>query len=104
MRGGKREGAGRKLGSASKRTREIADKAAENGEMPLEYMLRVMRDKTVDYQRRDWAADKAAPYVHNRLAAVEHTGKDGGAIEQKIDLESIATWLIGLGLRPEGVK
>ncbi len=42
-RGGARENAGRKAGSATKRTREIADKAAEEGATPLNVMLDNMR-------------------------------------------------------------
>jgi hypothetical protein len=36
------------------------------GEMPLEYMLRVMRDRTADQKRRDRMAVLAAPYCHLR--------------------------------------
>lgn len=84
--GGARKGAGRKKGSATKRTREIADKAAEEGITPLEYMLQIMRgeevseDEKVQIARealRFEAAKAAAPYMHPRLAAVEHTGADG---------------------------
>lgn len=42
-RGGARKNAGRKAGAATKRTREIADKAAEEGLTPLEVMLQTMR-------------------------------------------------------------
>ena len=42
-RGGKRVGAGRKMGSATKRTREIADRAAAEGVMPLDVMLDNMK-------------------------------------------------------------
>lgn len=42
-RGGKREGAGRKLGAVTKRTREIADRALAEGKAPLEVMLDNMR-------------------------------------------------------------
>jgi hypothetical protein len=42
-RGGKRIGAGRKVGAATKRTREIADNAAATGKTPLEVMLDNMR-------------------------------------------------------------
>lgn len=42
-RGGKREGAGRKLGAVTKRTREIADQALAEGKAPLEVMLDNMR-------------------------------------------------------------
>lgn len=76
-RGGKRAGAGRKLGSATKRTREIADKAAEEGVTPLEYMLTVMRSDTEAPERRLDAAKSAAPYVHPKLASMEiEAGKE----------------------------
>lgn len=73
-RGGKREGAGRKAGSANKRTRELADKAATAGLTPLEYMLEVLRDVGSTKADRMWAAEKAAPYMHPKLASVEHKG------------------------------
>ena len=38
-RGGKRIGAGRKVGALTKRTREVAEKAAATGQSPLEVML-----------------------------------------------------------------
>lgn len=94
-RGGARKGAGRKTGSATKRTREIADKASEEGLTPLEYMLLVMRapsdhdDIRVQVAReamRFEAAKAAAPYMHPRLAAVEHTGPNGGPIEQSLSV------------------
>ncbi|WDR03635.1 hypothetical protein PSQ19_06075 [Devosia algicola] len=79
-RGGKRDGAGRPAGAATKRTREIADKAAASGITPLDYMLRILQDETQAVDKRMWAAEKAAPYVHPKLASVEHAGKDGGDI------------------------
>jgi len=45
---------------------------------PLDYMLKVMRDEENPAEMRLDAAHKAAPYVHPKLASVEHTGKDGG--------------------------
>lgn len=88
-RGGAREGAGRKLGSANAKTREIANKAAENGLTPLEYMLEVMRSPIPPelaaaiesnainvevvsalagwHNIRFEAAKAAAPYIHPRL-------------------------------------
>ena len=85
-RGGRRAGAGRKKGSATRRTREIADAAATNGITPLEFLLAVMtapsdhEDAKVQVAReamRFDAAKAAAPYVHPRLQAVEHSGPDG---------------------------
>ena len=41
--GGRREGAGRKPGTANKRTREIANEAGANGITPLEVLITSMR-------------------------------------------------------------
>ena len=99
-RGGARKNAGRKVGSATKRTREIADAAAASGEMtPLEYMLDVMRQdsdhadpkiQALREQMRFEAAKAAAPYVHPRLAAVEHTGAGGGPVEHSLTVGFVA--------------
>jgi hypothetical protein len=78
-RGGKRPGAGRKVGSLTKKTRDIAEAAAAAGETPLEYMLRVMRDPTVDDDKRSDMAKAAAPYVHARLAST-HVTADADAV------------------------
>lgn len=118
--GGRREGAGRKKGSLTKRTQAIAERAMATGEAPLEIMLANMRHfqqmaldaeavlatlssenlpghpekpedqfkallaevkKTAGFRQmaHDCARD-AAPFIHARLAAVEHTGKNGGPI------------------------
>lgn len=71
MRGGARKGAGRPLGVLSSRTQEIAARASENGETPLDYMLRIMRDPTQDNARRDDMAKAASSFIHPRLSSVE---------------------------------
>lgn len=71
-RGGSRPGAGRKPGSATKRTREIANAVAE-GLTPLEFLTNVYRDIGEDMARRVDAAKAAAQYVHPKLAAIEHS-------------------------------
>jgi hypothetical protein len=96
-RGGSRPGAGRKAGSATKKTREIADKAADEGLTPLEFMLQVMRTEPKgDIGPREMlqactlrfeAAKAAAPYMHPRLAAVEVSGANGGPIlHQEVEM------------------
>jgi hypothetical protein len=85
-KGGRRQGAGRprgaKDGSSTARaarlelTKQIAERAAAEGVMPLEVMITAMRqawaeadrDKAVSY------AEKAAPYLHAKLANVQHSG------------------------------
>lgn len=81
-RGGKREGAGRKEGSANTKTRAIADKAASEGITPLEFMLEIMRKEELSpdadpaqilahQAMRFEAAKAAAPYIHPKLSSVE---------------------------------
>jgi hypothetical protein len=76
-RGHKKVG-GRKTGVANKRTREIKDiaaKAAENNETPLDYLLSIVNDQSIDRDRRMRAAGMASPYCHPRMTIV--TGPDG---------------------------
>lgn len=64
----------------------------EEGVTPLEYMLKIMRDES-DHEdpkiqiareaMRFEAAKAAAPYMHPRLAAIEHTGADGAPLFEK---------------------
>jgi hypothetical protein len=37
-------------------------------------MIRVMRDPSASIERRDDMAKAAAPYIHARMAAIEHQG------------------------------
>jgi hypothetical protein len=76
---------GRKKGTPNKATAQVAAEIAATGETPLEFMLKRMRDEAADPLMRFEAAKAAAPYVHPKLAAIEHTGKDGGPI-QTIDV------------------
>jgi len=95
--GGKRIGAGRPPGSANKRSREIANRAAEEGITPLEYMLTIMRspmppeiqkafdDGKIDaevisaitgwHKMRYEAARDSAPYIHPRLQTTSLTAE-----------------------------
>ncbi len=79
-KGGRRAGAGRKKGSCSVKTREIADKAIIEGITPLEYLLSILRDESQPQADRVDAAKSAAPYVHAKLMASEHTGKGGAPL------------------------
>lgn len=95
-RGGARAGAGRKAGSTTQRTREIADAAVAKGQLtPLEYMLCLMQQdathedpkiQALREQLRFEAAKAAAPYVHPRLNAVEHSGPNGGPVQHSLTI------------------
>ena len=76
-----RKTGGRRKGTPNKRTSVLSAKteaavAGSEGEMPLDYMIRVMRDPTTEPHRRDAMAKAAAPYVHPTLAAVAHKHLD----------------------------
>ena len=76
-RGGKRENAGRKQSALTKKTRELAVSVTlDGGPTPLEFLVSVMRDVSLELNMRVDAAKAAASYVHPRLAAVEHSGND----------------------------
>lgn len=80
MATGKKTG-GRQKGSRNRVPVARAAAVAASGLAPLDYMLAVLRDGSADQKDRMWAAEKAAPYVHPRLAAIEHTGKDGAPLQ-----------------------
>jgi hypothetical protein len=82
-RGGRREGAGRKPGSALTKSVVVARKAAEAGVSPLEIMMETARylwAQATEGGRFDarlaiqacWIAKECAPYCHPRLAAVAY--------------------------------
>lgn len=76
-RGGKREGAGRKAGTPNKTNAAREAEVAASGLTPLDYMLGILRNTDETAENRAWAAEKAAPYVHPKLAAVEMSATVG---------------------------
>ena len=75
-RGGARAGAGRPVGAATQRTREIADKAAASGLLPHEFLLAVVRGEAIDgavptFADRLEAAKAAALYFAPKLSSVD---------------------------------
>lgn len=111
MHGGKRPGAGRKPGVPSKVTaarreamRIVADEVRTEGETPLEYMLRVMRNGQADEKRRDMMAVAAAPFLHPKLAAVEHSGDKDNPVHmtvQNADADTFAGRVVSLASRED---
>lgn len=80
--GGRREGAGRPPGAVQTKTRAVAIKLGLNGLTPLEVMVKAMRyyADQGDLDKAASFAKDAAPYMHPRLASVEHGGQDGKPI------------------------
>lgn len=102
-RGGVRPGAGRRPGSKNKTNAAIAQAAAAQGISPIEVMLSAMRDfwskGTPDDQLAAvQIAEKAAPYCHPRLAAVQqdvkHTAKDGESLMPEFTEEELIARLM----------
>ena len=55
-----------------------------SGPTPLDYLVQVMRDESLDLAKRLDAAKAAAPYVHPRLASVAVGNQDDKPFEQVI--------------------
>lgn len=74
-KGGYRPGAGRKPGAAAVKVREAADRLAKDGLTPLDYLVGILRGTHEFDPEKFEAAKYAAPYIHPRLAAIEHSGE-----------------------------
>ena len=90
MHGGKRARAGRKKGMPNKVTAALRAKLMAEGIAPLVFMLQVMRDEHQDLAVRLEMAKAAAPYLHPRLQAVEHSRTDGDSIQHSLQNEFVA--------------
>lgn len=76
-KGGKRPGAGKKLGSKNRYSKALAEKMHQTGfTSPLDIMLMVANDSELAPELRIKAAQGASPYVHKRKPqALEMVGK-----------------------------
>jgi hypothetical protein len=86
--GGARPGAGRKKGAITKWSQKAAEEAERTGEMPLAYLLRVMRDENQKLEVRVDCAKAAAPYVHHKLVAL------AGAIDVNATITEVRHMII----------
>jgi|SRR6516164_9566508 hypothetical protein len=68
---------GRKKGTPNKATLIRERELAAGGELPLDHMLRIMRDPAADNARRDAMAKAAAPFCHPHLASTAWTDPSG---------------------------
>jgi hypothetical protein len=68
---------GRPRGARNKRSLANIETAQAGGQLPLDFMLIVMRDGTQPPERRLEAAKAAAPYCHARLASIEPPESQG---------------------------
>lgn len=107
--GGRQKGV---LNKDTKVSRDILRKEIKAGETPLEYMMRVMRDETVEKPRRDEMAKSAAPYMHAKLQStlahvtgtIENKGQfDASALEPD-DRRELYRLLAQMSAGKDGVK
>src|SRR5450432_717823 len=105
--GGRKKGSKNKHKAVAELMSDVVVQAAQSGETPLEFMLRVMRDPAQDASRRDEMAKAAAPYVHAKLAAtdVKHSGKveTDNVTAAQLRAEILAE-ITDLGLWPVGAS
>lgn len=82
-------GPGRPKGSPNKIKQiqlEAIRVAKENpGELPLDYMLRIMRDPDASDERRDDMAKAAALHLHPRLAAIKVASEPSITVDMNPD-------------------
>ena len=85
--GGRQKGTPNKRRATSAVAKSAVVRAVEGGETPLEYMLRIMRKKSIPTKRRDEMARAAAPYVHAKVTDGKSIGGEGGmTLEELIHL------------------
>lgn len=72
---------GRKKGIPNKKTQALISRVETSGLLPVDYLLSVMRDESIDRCQRMDAGKAVAPYIHPKLANIEVTGKDGGPLQ-----------------------
>ncbi|WP_435018480.1 hypothetical protein TA3x_000454 [Tundrisphaera sp. TA3] len=87
---------GRRKGSINKSRAKIIEGAKQGGEMPLDYMLRVMRDPTADDSRRDEMAKSASPYFHSKMPTALVTPPAPTAVISEDDESLLNQYLHGL--------
>ena len=76
------------MGGTNRLTKEAVDKAKATGELPLDYLLRIMRDDKADEAKRIDCAKAAAQYCHAKLQPTD----GNGSTAQRIVAEGAFIW------------
>lgn len=84
---------GRKKGTPNRATAAKVQEIAASGLTPLDFMLEVLRDPSQEYPIRMDAAKSAAPYVHPKLASIEHTGDADHPVMIDVPDGNLARWI-----------
>ena len=73
----------KKIAKTPAKRQATSDTAPADGESPVQYMLRVMRDPKATPSRRDTMAKSATPYIHPRPAPKKKKRANGEAALKK---------------------
>ncbi len=65
--------------------RKVITEAMKGGD-PLEEMVKMAQDETVEASVRANTWAKLAKFIHPELKAVEHTGDGGGALVARVEI------------------
>src|SRR3974377_2076054 len=92
MATGKKTG-GRRKGTPNRRTAEMRAEMGASGELPLEFLLRHMRNPENSKAEQFAAAKAAAPYVHPQLQAIAHRNldADGNPVAPVVNVRVLPT-------------
>lgn len=93
-KGGRPRGSANKVASET-RKRVVSEAEASGKELPLDYMLRIMRDTEAEDYRRDAMASSAAKYIHSPAPAITQLQGDASKpLVQKIEvsIEKAPNW------------
>ena len=101
MAQGKKTG-GRTKGVPNRATAAKAAEIAAAGVTPLDYMLSILRDEKMSTESRFEAAKAAAPYVHPKLANIQHGGDPDSPIKHELADATFAKFAAALDLAAAG--
>lgn len=92
--GGYRNGAGRKRAVSPNLTvrdlrHDVFRMREKWGIMPLDYMLQVLNTEKETDERKQWAAEHAAPFLHSKLASIEIV-QSNTPIRHEVDLTKLS--------------
>ena len=100
---GERRG-GRKHGTPNRASAARQAEVAASGITPLDYMLKVLRDENADPHQRFEAAKSAAPYIHPKLANIQHGNDSNNPLNTVTDADRIAVIKAFLAENPDILK
>jgi hypothetical protein len=88
----------KKRASRAPKCEAAPDTAPADGESPVEYMLRVMRDPKATPSRRDTMAKSATPYIHPRPAPKKKRVRGDASLKKRLEAarETLASKIAGL--------